>query len=309
MPGADSKLADEISRDVATRETIRMEQHSDLSAAEISANVRTELGLPYGDVGGRKLTLDLFTPKNQPARPRPAIIFLHGGGWWMGKPAQFHFHSSFLAARYGFFAVNVDYRLSGEAQFPAPLQDAKCAVRWVRSKCGECNIDPERIAIGGGSAGAHLASLVLTTAGVPEYEGSGGNAGYGSEVNLGIFFNGEFDLWDLVGKEIFKEPMRRFLGGLPDDMPDQYSAASSIRRIHTGVPPVLFLHGTEDKCVSHEQSLAFHRKLIALGIHSEIELYDGKPHAWFNFEPDRTITLRRMERFLVEQFHLPSIAK
>jgi dipeptidyl aminopeptidase/acylaminoacyl peptidase len=94
------------------------------------------------------------------------------------------------------------------------------------------------------------------------------------------------------------------MGGTPEEVPDRYAELSSINRIHSTVPPVLLLHGTEDKCVSYEQSLAFHNKLTSFGIHSEVEIYDGKPHAWFNKEPDRTITTERMERFLIDQFSL-----
>ena len=70
------------------------------------------------------------------------------------------------------------------------------------------------------------------------------------------------------------------------------------------MPSTLLLHGTEDLCVSHEQSIAYHEALKAQGVHSEVEIYDGKPHAWFNREPDRSICYDRMERFVVEQFGL-----
>ena len=290
--------------DEGTLEANRTEQHPNRDNADVPDDVRLELRLPYGEVEGRQLTLDLFTPKSQPSHPRPAIVFLHGGAWWEGSPSQFHFQTAYLASRYGFFSVSVDYRLSREAPFPAALQDAKCAVRWVRSKCDDFNIDPNRIAICGGSAGAHVSSMMLTTAGVFEYEGSGGNDGYGSDVNLGILFNGEFDMWDLVNKGSLTEPMRLFMGGTPEEVPDRYTELSSINRIHSAVPPILLLHGTEDKCVSHNQSLAFHKKLTSLVSHSDVEIYDGKPHAWFNKEPDRTITTKRMVRFLVNQFGL-----
>ena len=120
----------------------------------------------FGSVHGRDLTADVFTPKEIPSSPRPAIVFLHGGSWMFGNPSQFHFHSSCLASKYGFFAVSVDYRMSGEAQFPAALQNTKCAIRWVRSQAEKLNIDPNRVAVAGGSAGAHLSSMVATTAGV-----------------------------------------------------------------------------------------------------------------------------------------------
>lgn len=270
----------------------------------IPEGVKLDQGVIYGCAGGRDLKADTFSPKETPLEPRPAIVSLHGGGWQGGEPSQFYFHSAYLAAKYGFFGMCVDYRLSGEAKFPAALQDAKCAVRWLRAHAKELNIDPDRIAIIGGSAGGHLSSMVATTAGVQEYEGNGGNAGFPSHVNLAILINGEFDMWDLVKKKSLTEPMRIFMGGTPEEVPERYDELSSVRRIHKGVPPTLLLHGTEDRCVSYEQSVAFCSRSKECGVHSEIELYEGKPHAWFNREPNRTIVLRRIERFLVSQFDL-----
>ena len=276
----------------------------DRANPDVLDRVRFQPEVIFGSDKGRDLTADIFTPRELPSTPRPAIVFLHGGSWISGGPGQFHFHSSNLAARYGFFAVNVDYRLSGEAPFPAALQDAKCAVRWVRSRAGEIKVDPTRIAIAGGSAGAHLSSMVITTAGVEEYEGSGGNDRFSSHVDLAVLFNGEFDMWDLLEKGSLVDEMEKFIGGTPDEVPQKYDELSSLNRIHNGVPPVLLLHGTEDQCVSHEQSIAFHNRLREHGVHSELEIYGGKPHAWFNKEPDRTVTYKRMEKFIVSRFNL-----
>ena len=166
------------------------------------------------------------------------------------------------------------------------------------------NIDPDRVAVAGGSAGGHLSSMVVTTAGVEEYEGDSGNEGFPSHANLMISFNGEFDMWDLVEKGSLIDAMEKFIGGTSDEVPEKYDELSSIKRVHKDVPPALLLHGTEDKCVSHEQSIAFCNRLREMGVHAEVEIYEGKPHAWFNNEPDRTITTRRMEEFIVSQFKL-----
>lgn len=290
--------------DSAFIESIKTEIHPDRYENGYPANIRVKYNFVYGVDNGRDLEADIFLPKIIPEKPRPAIIFLHGGSWMFGRPSQFHAHAAYLAEKYDFFAMSLDYRSSIEARFPAALQDAKCAVRWLRSRAKDLNIDPEKIAICGGSAGAHLASMVATTGGVQEYEGNGGNQEFSSHVNSGIFLNGEFDMWDLVEKGSLIQPMRLFIGGTPEEMPDKYDELSSIKRIDKNAPPILFLHGTEDKCVSHEQSLAFYHKLKDLGIYTEIELYEGKPHSWFNFEPDKSIVLQRIEKFLVERFEL-----
>ena len=300
-------LSQQINQDEAFLESVRTEVHPDRGKPDVTDDVAFKLNVIYGNADGRNLTADVFTPVTTPENPRPAIVFLHGGSWMFGDPSQFHYHAGYLASRYGFFAISVDYRLSGEAQFPAALQDAKCAVRWVRSKAKEYNIDPERIVIAGGSAGGHLSSMMLTTAGIPEYEGFSGSNEYSSHVNLGVLFNGEFDMWDLVEKGSLIGAMEQFMGGKPDEIPGIYSDLSSVHRIHKYVPPVLLLHGMIDKCVSHDQSIAFYNRLNDVGGHAEIALYNYKPHAWFNGEPDRTITVERMERFLVEQLNLPPV--
>lgn len=146
--------------------------------------------------------------------------------------------------------------------------------------------------------------MVVTTAGVREYEGNGGHQEFPSHVNLAILFNGEFDMWDLVEKGSLIDTMKAFIGGTPEAVPELYDALCSIKRIHSKVPPTLLLHGTKDRCVSHEQSVAFHNRLKEVGVHAEPELYEDKPHAWFNQEPDRTVTVQRMERFLVSRFGL-----
>jgi len=176
----------------------------------------------FGADDGRDLTADIFTPTEIPAEPRPAIVFLHGGSWMHGGPSQFHFHSNLLASRFGFYCVNVDYRLSGEAPFPKALQDAKCSIRWVRSQAESLKIDPERVCVSGGSAGGHLSSMVSTTAGVREYEGESGHTEFGSHADLAVIYNGEFDMWDLVEKGSLIDAMIQFFGGSRDENPQIY---------------------------------------------------------------------------------------
>ena len=294
--------------DEAYLESLKTEVHPK-NPPEVSQGVLFRSKVIIGKAGNRNLTADVFTPKKIPSKPRPAIVFLHGGSWMFGSPSQFHYHSDYLAKKYGFFAVSVDYRLSGEARFPAALQDAKCAIRWVRSQARKLNIDPQRVAICGGSAGGHLSSMVATTAGVKAYEGDGGHREFPSHANAVVIFNGEFDMWDLVEKKSLIDAMKQFIGGTPEEMPEKYDELSSIKRIDSKTPPTLLLHGTEDRCVSHEQAVAFFNQLKDVGIHAELQLYEGKPHAWFNKEPDRTEALKRMEKFLVSQFGLGKSVK
>ncbi len=251
--------------DEAYLESLKTEVHPK-NPPEVSDGVLFRSKVVIGKAGTRDLTADVFTPENIPSKPRPAIVFLHGGSWLFGSPSQFHYHSDYLASKYGFLALSVDYRLSGEAQFPAALQDAKCAIRWVRSHAKKLNIDPKRVVIRGGSAGGHLSSMVATTAGVKAYEGNGGHREFLSHANAAVIFNGEFDMWDLVKKKSLIDAMNQFIGGTPDQMPEKYDELSSIKRVDGQTPATLLIHGTEDRCVSHEQAVAFFLMLVPCSV-------------------------------------------
>ncbi|MBC8869047.1 MAG: alpha/beta hydrolase [Planctomycetes bacterium] len=271
---------------------------------DIPVGVTVLRDVVYGSPGGRDLHLDAIMRKELPKAPRPAIVFIHGGSWKFGNKSQFRRQAAWLADRLDIFGACVEYRLSGESQFPAALQDAKCAVRWVRSVAQKYRIDPERIAVCGGSAGGHLSSMMAVTNGIAEYEGNGGHADFSSDVQLAILYNGEFDMWDLVEKKSLIDAMKAFFGGTPEEVPERYDEASSIKRVTKDTPPMLFLHGDQDRCVSHEQALAMVKRLCELNVPAEAEIYEGKPHAWFNKDPDWKITVQRVEPFLVEHFKL-----
>jgi len=258
----------------------------------------------------RPLRLDAYVSEPTPVEPRPAILFLHGGGWRGGSKKQFARQAAYLASKRGFFAVSCEYRFSQEARFPACLRDAKCAVKWIRAQRDHFNIDMERVAIAGGSAGGHLAAMVATTAGIAEYEagGDGCDPGYAEQpghVDLCIPHNAPLDLVVLAEKSgQAVEPVRELLGGSVAEMRDAYRDSSPFHRASAETPPMLLLHGGADTTIPGEQSVALHEKLLSLGVHSELEIYPGKGHGWFNHAPDFAVVLKRMEAFLVERFGL-----
>lgn len=242
---------------------------------------------------------------------RPAIVFLHGGCWRFGSPSQFYHQSIRLAQDHGFVCLNLDYRMTGEAPYPVALHDAADGIAWLRQHASQFGIDPARVAVCGGSAGGHLASMLAT--------GAGSRSGLGVEVDdraeadtaaetaaaatrpdAAILINGEFDMWDLLEKGSLIGPMEAFFGGSPEQHRESYDENSSVHAVDGDTCPTLLLHGTEDNCVSHEQSVAFHKRLLESGVRGEIEIYQGKPHGWFNNEPDRSETYERMRRFLVD---------
>ncbi len=250
----------------------------------------------------RELRLDIYRPD---APSGPAMVFVHGGGWKGGDKAQFSRQAAWLAAARGITSACIEYRFSHEAIFPACLQDAKCSVRYLRSRADELGVDPARIGIAGGSAGGHIAAMVATTAGVAEYEGDGSYNEFASDVSLCVPHNGALDLVEQAKQWCDPEhPVSMLLGCSVNDNPGLYGEASPQLRADASTPPFLIMHGGTDETVPCSQSQLMNEKLTSLGVHSELEIYPGVAHGWFNHPPHFATVLDRMERFLVEQFGL-----
>jgi acetyl esterase/lipase len=263
-------------------------------------NVELKRGIVYGKGGERDLKLDLFLPKDASV-PRPAIVFIHGGGWRGGSPRQFHRQAAYLAGK-GYVGACIEYRFTKEAKFPAALEDCKCAVRWFRCNAKTYNVDVDRIAVCGGSAGGHLAAMVGVTDASDGFEGKGGHEKQSSKVHLVVDFNGVNDLVDCAKKKMLSKAALAFLGASYDEAPKLYAKASPITYINAKSPPFLLLHGTNDKIVPFEQSVAVMKKLEALGIDAELYKAEGAGHGFFNRPPHYEPTLLRMEAFLDKHF-------
>ncbi|MCZ7647284.1 MAG: alpha/beta hydrolase [Planctomycetota bacterium] len=266
--------------------------------------VRFREDVVFGRGGEVELKLDLFEREAAPGRPRPAIVFIHGGGWQNGDKKQFFAQAAYLAWKHDFLAASIRYRLTDVAPFPACLQDAKCAVRWVRAHAGEWKLDPERIAVSGGSAGGHLTAMVALTPGHAELEGDGGSPGVSSHANAAIPFNGVMDLYGRALTQGARGPVLKLLGGQVQEMPERYKLASPLQHVTRSAPPMLLLHGDKDETVPHKQSIDMKARYDEVGAHAELEIYPGVPHGWFNAAPHFWTTLQRMEKFLVERFAL-----
>lgn len=232
-------------------------------------------GIEYGNVGGRSLQLDLYQPAGLDGRV-PGLIFIHGGAWSGGSREMYRYYTIRFAQR-GYVAATISYRLSGEAPFPAAVEDAKCAVRWLRANAATYHVDPDKIAVIGGSAGGHLAMMVGYSADVPELEGQGGHAGVSSRVAAVVDLYGPYDLTTEFARQA--GPVKRFLGGKTyDEAPELYRRASPKHYLQKGAPPTLILHGTIDDVVPIAQSDALAARLAELGVPYVYDRLPGWPH-------------------------------
>jgi acetyl esterase/lipase len=246
-------------------------------------DVRFVGGLAYAaPLGFRPLLLDLYLPAAGPD-PAPLVVFMHGGGWLRGdrsmvSPSFASWQPGPLTrlAADGFAVASVDYRLSGEARFPAQLEDVSAAVDWLAGQAGQYGFDADRIVLWGESAGAHLAALL-------------GLRSAGSRVRGVVDWYGPADLIALdeqVGAAgaLTDDPLdsreARLLGAPVGQVPELARAASPLSQVRAGAPPFLIAHGTADRMVPFAQSEALTAALAEAGADVRLEAVDGADHMW-----------------------------
>jgi acetyl esterase/lipase len=239
-------------------------------------------GLTYAaPLGFRPLLLDLYLPAGRDLAP--LVVFMHGGGWLRGDRSMVS--PSFapwrpgplerLAAA-GFAVASVDYRLSGEARFPAQLEDVSAAVDWLAGHAGEYGFDAGRIVLWGESAGAHLAALLglrspgPSVRGVVDWYGPADLAALQEQVGAAGALTGD----PLDTREA------RLLGAPVADVPELARAASPITHVRAGAPPFLIAHGTADRAVPFGQSEALAAALAEAGADVRLEAVHGADHMW-----------------------------
>jgi acetyl esterase/lipase len=236
--------------------------------------VLLEKDIEYGNVDGRSLKLDLYRPRKI-AKPVPALLFIHGGAWKSGKRQDYDFYTKAFAKK-GYVVATASYRFSGEAPFPAAVQDCKCAVRWLRANAQKYRIDPKQIAVVGGSAGGHLA-MMLGYADDPALEGKGGHAGVSSQVSAVVNLYGVYDMTTEFARS--SSAVKNFLAGKTfAEVPKLYRQSSPRFNLDKGDPPTLILHGTIDEVVPIGQSDALAAHLKHLKIPHEYGRLTGWPH-------------------------------
>jgi acetyl esterase/lipase len=183
-------------------------------------------------------------------------------------------HMLDFLVRRGFVVVSAEYRLSREASFPAQIHDVKAALRWLRARPEVLGINPERIAVAGFSAGAHLAALAATSGGTADLEGESGSPGYSTRVQAAIAMAGPTDFTrnpaatdpslnpNSVGGVT---PEQRLLGGCIEELPTLARLANPGTFIGRDTPPILIIHGSDDEIVPVSQAEYLYRALESKG--------------------------------------------
>jgi len=239
--------------------------------------------------GFRPLTLDLYQPPGK-SEPRPVLIFIHGGNWVGGDSRHDSPFGDFpgllasIAAR-GYVVASVNYRLAGEAHFPAAVLDIKTAIRFLRIHATDYNLDGTRFAAWGVSAGGHLASMIAVSCGVAALEPptADGDKPPSDCVQAAIDWCGLIDLETIYTD--FDKPVPdtsvegAFLGCEPALCPTEVAHnASPLTYINAMSPPFLIQHGDADTTVSVKQSQELYDALKAQGVPAELVIYPGVAH-------------------------------
>ena len=246
----------------------------------------------YKTASNTDLRIYRFDPEDHdPASDsRPAAVFFFGGGWNGGNPTQFEPHTRYLAGR-GIVTFVADYRVKSR-QGTTPREcvaDGKSAVRWIRKNAQRLGVDPDRIVAGGGSAGGHVAATTGICDGLDD---PADDLSISSRSQALLLFNPVYD----NGPDGYGH----------DRAEAWFPAISPFHNITEDDPPAIVFLGTEDKLIPVSTAEEFRDRQEALGITSELHLYEGEPHGFFNLrlaqgKPEHFIdTVRKMDAFLVK---------
>jgi acetyl esterase/lipase len=248
-----------------------------------------ERGRVYARPGGTRLRLDIYHPDPDidapptPSGRRPGVIQVHGGGWLSGSRAEQGIPLLNHLAALGWVGFNIDYRLSPEATWPDHIVDVKRAIAWVRENADQLGVDPDRVAITGGSAGGHLTALAGLTANDPEFQPGFEDAD--TSVLAAIPFYGVYDLTNSAGHyypEIGEWAFEQIIVKRPlAANRELYERASPVHRVHSDAPPFMVIHGDRDTLVPVADAREFVERLRAVsrGEVRYIEL-PGAEHAF-----------------------------
>ena len=238
-------------------------------------------GIVIGEGGGRSLEADVFLPPLE-EKNRPAVLFIHGGGWIEGDRSQLRGYG-ILLARLGFVCMCNSYRLSNESIWPAQIQDVNCAIRYLRANATDLGLDPDRIGISGNSAGGHLSLMAAATNYDQIFEGEGGNNEVSSEIKAVCAIYPPTTIRQLEMVNPLENAFLMLMG--KEAKKEDYDKASPLNYVTEDYPPCMLIHGSTDSVVRLKDSTKFYEKLIEFNRPASLHIFSEEEHA-FDGEPD-----------------------
>ena len=272
--------------------------------------VGTQRSYTYCENGGVAETLDVYEPTSS-IRSAPAMVDIHGGGWVSGdanlQPGSVDWDVESALVSNGWVFVSINYRLAPTYRWPAQLQDAKCAVRYLRANAPALHIDPTRIGVIGASAGGHLASMLGLTGNQVAFD-EGGFLNESSAVEAVVDEYGPTDLTspEWPGSKIQRVFSKLTFGVEVGQQSPTLVAASPVTYVHPGAPPFLVIQGANDIVVPSGQSQELVRLLKGAGDEATLIMVRNAGHGLLQsgkgpLDPDVATVAADTVRFLTQQ--------
>jgi acetyl esterase/lipase len=237
---------------------------------------------------GQSTAMDIFRP--QTGGPHPVILAIHGGGFRRGARSSY-WNLCAKAAQRGYVCATTSYRLAPMHQFPAAVEDAKAAVRFLRANSKEYGIDPAKIGVTGGSAGGHLALMLGANGATDIFRGTAGNLDQSSDVQAVVNYFGPTDFVHSYLKSVDAgEVLPLFLGGDLKYNKQAHIQASPLYYVTPQFAPTLTLHGTKDTYVAYEHATWITARLQAAEVEAELETIAGAGHGFKGVDAERAET-------------------
>jgi acetyl esterase/lipase len=253
----------------------------------LPAGIVGDYDVKYVPDGDSAQVLDIFYPEKRADKPQPLLVWIHGGGWQGGSKT--HQPYVYQLAR-GYIIASIEYRFSQKALFPAQIQDCQAAIRWLRAHAKKYNIDPNRLGVGGASAGGHLAALVGVSGGKNAFSPIGGNEDQSDRVQAVCDVFGPADFWTVIKqaeedknvKNTLKwnngDPYSKLIGGKLGQDKEKCDAVSPAHYVSKDSPPFLILHGDRDPLVPYAQSVELADLLARAGVPVTLQRLPGAGH-------------------------------
>ncbi len=238
-------------------------------------------GIVIGEGDGRSLEADVFLPPLE-EKNRPAVLFIHGGGWIEGDRSQLRGYG-ILLARLGFVCMCNSYRLSNESIWPAQIQDVNCAIRYLRANATDLGLDPDRIGVSGNSAGGHLSLMAAATNYDQIFEGEGGSNEVSSKIKAVCAIYPPTTIRQLEMPNPLENAFLMLMG--KEAKKEDYDKASPLNYVTEDYPPCMLIHGSTDSVVRLKDSTKFYEKLIEFNRPASLHIFSEEEHA-FDGEPD-----------------------
>jgi acetyl esterase/lipase len=253
--------------------------------------------IAYCTGGAPTQKMDVYFPDS--GGPWPALAYVHGGSWMHGDKAEAIMFADRMMS-HGYLVVSINYRLYPEGKFPNMIEDVKCAIRFLRAHAGQYNLDPNRIAAIGPSAGGHLVSLLGTTD-----QSAGWDVGeyldQSSRVQAVVAMAPVTDLTRSFPNANI-EAMRNVGFGEHNIVP-----ASPITHVTPDDPPFLLIHGERDELVPYDQSQLMYDRLVQSNVPAELMIVQRAGHSLTAPDGSATPTFNEINQiilnFLAQHLH------